>query len=173
MKEEITEEENKWSVTRFLLQVFFHELSSPKHLKRTGGSFRIVSKIRGDIRKSRCTTGINVTGGKFATGLGTRESPRIFEKTKFKTILMGCSGAWGKLIHEKNLKSKISWHCPFKQPKTVGGGGLRCSWFYGSAVWYCLFLPLVQFYNEVLSEYSHSLYNILHATRYDVRVHVL
>ncbi len=24
---------------------------------------------------------------------------------------MGYSGAWGKLIHEKNLKSKISWHC--------------------------------------------------------------
>jgi hypothetical protein len=24
------------------------------------------------------------------------------------------SGAWGKLIHEKYLKSKISWHCPFK-----------------------------------------------------------
>jgi hypothetical protein len=23
-------------------------------------------------------------------------------------------GAWGKLIYEKNLKSKISWHCPFK-----------------------------------------------------------
>ncbi len=23
------------------------------------------------------------------------------------------SGAWGKLIHEKNQKSKISWHCPF------------------------------------------------------------
>ncbi len=23
-------------------------------------------------------------------------------------------GAWGKLIHEKNLKSKIPWHCPFK-----------------------------------------------------------
>ncbi len=23
------------------------------------------------------------------------------------------SGAWGKLIHEKILKSKISWHCPF------------------------------------------------------------
>jgi hypothetical protein len=23
------------------------------------------------------------------------------------------SGAWGKAIHEKNLKSKISWHCPF------------------------------------------------------------
>jgi hypothetical protein len=27
----------------------------------------IFSKIRGDIRKSRCTTGINDTDGKFAT----------------------------------------------------------------------------------------------------------
>ncbi len=25
--------------------------------------------FRGDIRKSRCTTGINDTGGKFATGV--------------------------------------------------------------------------------------------------------
>ncbi len=25
------------------------------------------------------------------------------------------SGAWGKLIREKNQKSKISWHCPFKR----------------------------------------------------------
>ena len=24
------------------------------------------------------------------------------------------SGDWGKLIHEKNQKSKISWHCPFE-----------------------------------------------------------
>ncbi len=24
------------------------------------------------------------------------------------------SGAWGKVINEKNLKQKISWHCPFK-----------------------------------------------------------
>jgi hypothetical protein len=29
------------------------------------------------------------------------------------------SGAWGKLINEKNLKSKISWHCPFKYRKLV------------------------------------------------------
>jgi hypothetical protein len=28
------------------------------------------------------------------------------------------SEAWGKLIHEKNLKSKISWHCPFKFNET-------------------------------------------------------
>ncbi len=28
------------------------------------------------------------------------------------------SGAWGKLIHEKNQKQKISWHCPFKREVT-------------------------------------------------------
>jgi hypothetical protein len=52
-------------------------------------NIRVISnfyKIRGDIRKSRCTTGINDTGGKFATFLV----------------------AWGKLIHEKNMKQKIS-----------------------------------------------------------------
>ncbi len=27
---------------------------------------------------------------------------------------MGYSGAGGKLIHKKNQKQKISWHCPFK-----------------------------------------------------------
>jgi hypothetical protein len=27
---------------------------------------------------------------------------------------MGYSGAKGKLIHEKNQKQQISWHCPFK-----------------------------------------------------------
>jgi hypothetical protein len=31
--------------------------------------FRIFSKIHGDIRDSRCTTGINDTAGKFATGV--------------------------------------------------------------------------------------------------------
>ena len=30
------------------------------------------------------------------------------------------SGAWGKVIHEKNLKQKISWHCLFKRvPKSM------------------------------------------------------
>ncbi len=37
---------------------------------------------------------------------------REFSK-KFETALMIYSGAWGKLIHEKNQKQKISWHCPF------------------------------------------------------------
>jgi hypothetical protein len=35
------------------------------------GPFRIFSKIRGDIGKSRCTTGINDTGGKFATSFAS------------------------------------------------------------------------------------------------------
>ncbi len=38
---------------------------------------------------------------------------REFSK-KFETALMVYSGPWGKLIHEKNQKQKISWHCPFK-----------------------------------------------------------
>ncbi len=38
---------------------------------------------------------------------------REFSK-KFEMILMLLSGAWGKVIHEKNLKQKISWNCPFK-----------------------------------------------------------
>ncbi len=41
------------------------------------------------------------------------EHLREFSK-KFKTALMVYSGAWGKLIHGKNQKQKISWHCPFK-----------------------------------------------------------
>jgi hypothetical protein len=45
---------------------FFHESSSPKLLK---GSFQIFLKILGDIPKSRCTSGINDTSGKFATGI--------------------------------------------------------------------------------------------------------
>jgi len=35
----------------------------------------------------------------------------MFEK--IQNGVMGYIGAWGKLIDEKNLKSKISLHCPF------------------------------------------------------------
>jgi hypothetical protein len=47
--------------------------------------------------------------------LELRISPRIFEKIRNgpNVIHMLYSGAWGKLIHEKNQKSKILWHCPF------------------------------------------------------------
>jgi hypothetical protein len=47
-------------------------------------------------------TGVNDTCGKFLN--------------KFETAPTRYPGAWGKLIHEKNLKSKILWHCPFKLP---------------------------------------------------------
>ncbi len=53
----------------FFATGFFHESPSSKPLIITFGSFRAFSKIRGDIRKSRCTTGDNDTGGKFATGV--------------------------------------------------------------------------------------------------------
>jgi hypothetical protein len=42
-----------------------------------------------------------------------REYLRAFSK-KFKTAPMEYLGAWGTLIHEKNLKSKISCQTPFK-----------------------------------------------------------
>ncbi len=46
--------------------------------------------------------------------LDSRISPRIFEK--FRNGLNGTLwGGGGKLIHEKNQKQKISWHCPFNK----------------------------------------------------------
>ena len=48
---------------------FFHESVSPQPQSMSLGPIQIFSKIRGDIRKSRCTAGINDTGGKFATGI--------------------------------------------------------------------------------------------------------
>jgi hypothetical protein len=48
---------------------FFHESVSPKPLSISLGLFQIFSKIRGDIRSSRCTTGVVDTGGKFAAGV--------------------------------------------------------------------------------------------------------
>jgi hypothetical protein len=41
--------------------------------------------------------------------LHLRISPRIF---LFEITLIIFSGAWGKMIHKKNLKKKILWHCP-------------------------------------------------------------
>ncbi len=50
-----------------------------------------------------------------------RDYLREFSK-KFETIPIGYSEAWGTLIYEKNLKSKISCQTPFKQdgPFTEG-----------------------------------------------------
>jgi hypothetical protein len=58
------------SVTRFFASGFFHESSFSKPLKIRLGSFQIFPKILlGDIRKSRYTTDINDTDGKFADGV--------------------------------------------------------------------------------------------------------
>ncbi len=46
---------------------FFSWISFPPAPSIPFRPYRIFSKIRGDIRESRCTTGINDTGGKFAT----------------------------------------------------------------------------------------------------------
>jgi hypothetical protein len=72
---------------------FFHESFSPQPQSIPLGPFQILSKIRGDIRKSRCTTGINNTGkiasgindtgGKFATGINDTSG-------KFATTISGC-----------------------------------------------------------------------------------
>ncbi len=48
----------------FFASSFFHESVSPQPQSIPLGKFRIFRKIRGDIRKSRCTTGINDTSGK-------------------------------------------------------------------------------------------------------------
>jgi hypothetical protein len=58
--------ELKGTVPRdFRLQSFFHESVSPKPMSIQLGPFRIFSKIRRDIRSSRCTTGVvDVANGK-------------------------------------------------------------------------------------------------------------
>jgi hypothetical protein len=56
----------KETVSRdFLLLVFFMNQFPPQPQSIPLRSFQIFSKIHGDIRNSRCTTGINDTGGKF------------------------------------------------------------------------------------------------------------
>ncbi len=56
----------KGTVSRdFLLLVFFMNQFPPKPLIIPIGPFRIFSKIHGDIRSSRCTTGVLDTSGKW------------------------------------------------------------------------------------------------------------
>jgi hypothetical protein len=64
---------------RFFASGFFHESVSPQPQSIPLVPFRIFSKIPGDIRKSRCTTGSNDTGGKFANGVkGTNDTSGKF-----------------------------------------------------------------------------------------------
>jgi hypothetical protein len=72
---------------------FYYESVFPQPQSITLGPFQIFSTIRGDIRMSRCTTGINDIGGKdfchlppasttLVVHLELRISPRIFVKIR-------------------------------------------------------------------------------------------
>jgi hypothetical protein len=62
----------------------------PKPLSIPFGPFRFFSKIRGDIRSSRLTTGVNDTGGKIAAGINDTGG-------KFAT---GINDTSGKFCHQ-------------------------------------------------------------------------
>jgi hypothetical protein len=74
---------------RIFASGFFHKSVSPQPQSIPLGPFQIFSKIRGDIRKSRCTIGISNTGGKFATGANDTSG-------KFST---GINDTGGKFCH--------------------------------------------------------------------------
>ncbi len=92
------------SVTRFFASVFC-ESSSPKPLIIALGSFQIFSKIRGDICKSRCTTGINDIGGKFAAGVN-------YTVGKLATNTASVVDTGGKFATSCQLhRQQIFWRC--------------------------------------------------------------
>ncbi len=59
---------------------------------------------------AKCATGVVDTGG---APLLANISANLQIKVEMTRMLF--SGDWGNTIHEKNLKLKISWHCPFKR----------------------------------------------------------
>ncbi len=107
----------KGSVTRFSTSGFFSWISFPLVNNTSGTAGKI-------CRRCRWNRWCTLTCEYF------REFPKKFEMT-----LMLFSGAWGKVIHEKNLKQKISWHCPFnrgkwekcRQPDHIYIGPLLCT----------------------------------------------
>jgi hypothetical protein len=78
--------------------------------KQKNKEFSDLRKLGQQIRKSQKNIGSAnlksancLTCGR-STNVSNFESPQI----------CGFSEAWRKMIHEKNLKQKILWHCPFK-----------------------------------------------------------
>ncbi len=57
-------------------------------------------------------TGVVDTGARWCTL--SCEYLLEFAKNVETALMIYSAGASRKQIHEKNLKSKISWHCPFK-----------------------------------------------------------
>ncbi len=85
----------------------------------TGGKF--ADSINGTSGIGcKFAAGVVDTGGKFATGVvDTGGAPWLANisanfRKKFEMTLMPLTEAWGKMIHEKNQKKKISWYCSFK-----------------------------------------------------------
>ncbi len=75
---------------------FFHESVSAKPIaKYTLGPFHIFQKIRGDIRSSRCTTGVVGTGGKWKKNLKSENAgtKTVGQPKKFHLIHIGCGEA--------------------------------------------------------------------------------
>ncbi len=90
--------------------------------------------------KYKLFTGVNDTGDKFfavvvdtaeqlipvsltpVININSRISPRIFEKIQKGSNGIRYLGAWGTLIHEKNLNSKISCQTPFNWALQTGNG---------------------------------------------------
>jgi hypothetical protein len=78
----------------------------------------LVAKFSAGVVDTSGATGVIDTSGKFApvslttvVHLDLRIPPRSFEKIRNDPNVF--SEAWGKVIHEKSLKQKISWHGPF------------------------------------------------------------
>jgi hypothetical protein len=98
----------KGQVTRFFASGFFHESASPKPLKITVGSHQIFLKSCGDIRKSRCATGINDTSGEFATGVvdtGSLFATGVVDTgSKFVTGVVYTAGKFSTDVHNTSGK---------------------------------------------------------------------
>ncbi len=100
----------KKSLTRdFRLQVFFHKSVSPRAPGYTMEPFRILTKIRGDIRKLRLITSVNDTGDNIllvAMTLVNTDNHKVANisanfRKKFDMSPIRYSGARGKLNREK------------------------------------------------------------------------
>ncbi len=117
----LKEEYHKIFCFRFFAWIIF-----PHASEKTLGSFKFFWKIRGDIGKSWFTASVNYTGGKFVSGINdtsgkfaTGIACVVDTGGKFATFVNDTGVKFADVVNErfmKNVKSKISWHCPFKFP---------------------------------------------------------